>query len=122
MKETDLDRLVRSIGKSTFVRFYEQFRDPNISDQEMVELLPAEYTMNSRRTRTTKARRILREGLEDEALWMIANSDRVDTETAQKVRLLLKKANSAPLQEDLLAELVAAEQKLSSLKARLATV
>ncbi len=121
MKETDLDRLIRSIGKSTFVRFYEEFSDPTISDQEMVELLPAEYTLHSRRTRTTKARRILREGLEDDVLWLIANSDRVDAETAQKVRVLLKNAPVNRSEEELLAEIAAAEQKIADLKVRMAS-
>ena len=118
MKETDLDRLVRSIGMSTFIRFYEQFRDSAISDQEMVELLPAEYTLNSRRTRTTKARRILREGLEHDALHMIANADKVDAETAQQVRILLKKGNVDFSREDLLAEISELEQKIAALEAR----
>lgn len=119
MKETDLDRLVRSIGMNTFVQFYEEFSDPNISNQEMVERLPARYTLNSRRTRTTKARRILREGLEDDALRMIASADKVDAETAQKVRVLLKNTTTNRSDEDLLAEISQIEQKIADLKARL---
>ena len=119
MKETDLDRLVRSIGKSIFVRSYEQFRNQNISNQEMVELLPAEYTLKSRWSRTTKARRILREGLEDDALWMIANSDKVDAETAKQVRVLMKASNVDRSEEDLLTEIAATEQRIADLKAQL---
>ena len=119
MKETDLDRLIRSIGMMIFIRFYEEFRNPNISDAEMVERLPAEYTLNSRRTRTTKARRILREGLENDALWTIADADGVDAGTAQRVRVLLKTATTALSEEDVLAEIAATEQKISELKATL---
>ena len=119
MKETDLDRLIRSIGMMIFVRFYEDFRNPNISDSEMVERLPAEYTLNSRRTRTTKARRILREGLENDALWMIADANGVDAGTAQRVRVLLKTATTAGSEEDLPVEIAATEQKIADLKARL---
>lgn len=121
MKETDLDRLIRSIGKSTFVRFYEEFSNSNISNQEMIELLPAEYTLKSRQSRTSKARRILREGLEEDALWMIANSDGVDDETAQKVRALLNNAPVNRSEEELLAQIAAAEQKIADLKARMAS-
>ncbi len=121
MKTTDLDRLVRSIGKSTFVRFYEEFSNSNISNQEMIELLPAEYTLKSRQSRTSKARRILREGLEDDALWMIANSDGVDAETAQRVRVLLKQTTAERSEEDLLAEIAAAKQKIADLEARRAS-
>ena len=118
MKDTDLDRLIRSIGKSTFVRFYEQFRDPSLSNLEIVEMLPAEYTLKSRWSRTTKARRILREGLEDDALQMIAASDRVDAGTAQQVRILLKKVSVNPSREDLLAEISGLEQQIAVLEAR----
>lgn len=121
MKETDLDRLVRSIGKSTFVRFYEEFSNSNISNQEMIELLPTEYTLKSRQSRTSKARRILREGLEEDALWMIANSDGVDAKTAQRVRVLLKQTTAERSEDDLLAEIAVAKQKIADLQARRAS-
>ena len=121
MSETDLDRLIRSIGKSTFVRFYDEFGDSSLSNQEVVELLPIEYTLKSRRSRTSHARRIFREGLENDALWMIANSDGVDAETAQQVRVLLKQPSIERSEEDLLREIAAMEKKMASLKARLAS-
>ena len=86
---TDLNRLLASIGKSTFIRYFDQFQDETISNQEMVERLPASYTLKSRWSRTTKARRIFRERLEDEALDIIINSDHVDPETWERARQLL---------------------------------
>ena len=87
----------------------------------MVELLPAQYTLNSRRTRTAKARRILREGLEEDALWLIANSERVDDKTVQQVRVLLKNVPGDTSKEELLVKIAATEQKIADLKAQISS-
>lgn len=87
---TDLIRLINSIGKSTFVRYYEEFSDSSLSNQDVIAMLPPEYTMKSRISRTTKARRIFREGLEAEALEIISNAQGVDSDTANRARQLLR--------------------------------
>ncbi len=89
MPETDLVRLLGSIGKSTFVRYFEDFRNLNLSNQEIIERLPLEYTLKSRISRTSKSRRILREGLEVEALTIIVASDFVDADTTNKALRML---------------------------------
>lgn len=86
---TDLIRLINSIGKSTFVRYYEEFADRSLSNQDVVALLPQEYTLKSRNSRTTKARRIIREGLQQEALEIIAHAQGVDAKTANGAQELL---------------------------------
>jgi hypothetical protein len=88
---TDLLRLINSIGKSTFVRYYDEFADSSLSNQDVVALLPQEYTLKSRNSRTTKARRIIREGLESEALEIIAHAQGVDRETANRAQELLRR-------------------------------
>lgn len=88
---TDLIRLINSIGKSTFVRYYEKFTDTSLSNQDLIAILPEEYTMKSRVSRTTKARRIFREGLEEEALELITHAQGVDSDTANRARELLRK-------------------------------
>lgn len=90
MPGTDVVRLLNSIGKSTFVRYYEEFTDRSLSHDHLVNLLPNEYTLKARHTRVSKARRILDEGLHREALELIAKSERVDEQTAQRARELLK--------------------------------
>ncbi len=62
MQHQQLARLLNSIGKATFVH---HFADFSLSHQEVVGLLPEEYTLKARHTRTSKARRIFREGLHD---------------------------------------------------------
>jgi hypothetical protein len=88
---TDLVRLINSIGKSTFVRYYECFSDSSLSNQDVIAMLPEEYTMKSRVSRVTKARRTFREGLEEEALEIIAHAQGVDSATADRARELLRK-------------------------------
>lgn len=89
MKNAELERWLASIGKSTFVKYYDQFRNLRVSDQEMVDRLPQEYTLKSRRTRVSNARRIFRERLEIEALNVIVGSARVDEETGREALKLL---------------------------------
>jgi hypothetical protein len=89
MSAVDLDRLLASIGMGTFVKYFAEFGDPNIPTEKMVELLPEEYTLKSRRARTSHARRIFREGLVEQALHKIAASDRLDEETRNNAQNLM---------------------------------
>lgn len=86
---TDLGGLLNRIGKEVFIRYFDQFRDSVISNEEMIDLLPQEYALKSRRSRTAKARRIFREHLEEEALSVIAASEKVSAEVSEKARRLL---------------------------------
>lgn len=90
MLPLDLDRLLASVGKEVFVRYFDQFRDFGVPNDEIAALLPQEYTSNSRRSRTSTARRIIREGLSRDALETIVSSDRLDPEVLSKARLLLE--------------------------------
>lgn len=85
-----LDRLLNSVGKAVFVRFYAHFADPRVEDAEIVEMLSREYTLAASRTRTSKARRIFREGLHREALERIASSERTDGEASALAARLLR--------------------------------
>jgi serine/threonine protein kinase len=89
MPGTDLVRLIDSIGKNIFITYYAQFADRTLSNKDVVDLLPAEYTLKSRKSRTAHARRIFREGLEREALELISHSDNVGFEVASEADELL---------------------------------
>ena len=67
MDETELYNLLGKIGKRIFVQYFREFGDSDISNQEMIAMLPNEYTFKSRTSRTSKSRRIFREGLEEQA-------------------------------------------------------
>lgn len=89
MRQTDVNGLLNKIGKRIFVQFYHEFRDLSISNQDVISMLPAEFTFKSRTSRTSKSRRLFREHLDHEALSIIASSDRVDAESASSARALL---------------------------------
>jgi hypothetical protein len=76
MPNTDLARLLNSVGKSTFVSFFEEFADASLTNQDAVAMLPNDLSLKGRNTRTSKARRILREGLAEKALELICSSER----------------------------------------------
>jgi len=86
----ELDRLLNSVGKKVFVQYYASFGDPRIPDSEVIERLTQDYTLKASRTRTSKARRIFREGRQREALQRIADSERTDPEATALARRLLK--------------------------------
>ncbi|MBU3075695.1 hypothetical protein [Clostridium estertheticum] len=91
MKQTDVGTLLNSIGKKTFVKYYETFKDTAISHQEMIDRLAVDsqkFTHTSRANKTSSARRIFKEGLESEALRIIVDS-RADLDTVEKARKLL---------------------------------
>lgn len=85
----DLPRLIQSVGQSTFVRYYHEFADPRLTNQQVAEILPSKYTCKSRISRTSHARKIFREGLEAQALELISASKRVDAATRENARKLL---------------------------------
>jgi hypothetical protein len=89
MTETELNDLLCKIGKSVFVQYFHEFSNPNLSNQDVIALLPKEYTFKSRTSRTSKSRRILREGLAEDALSIIASSDRIEPEASMQARALL---------------------------------
>ncbi|HEU4453686.1 MAG TPA: hypothetical protein VFR81_11535 [Longimicrobium sp.] len=89
MSDFDLVRTLNSVGKKIFVDYYAQFSDPDLTTGEIADLLPQEYTLNARRTRASKGRKICQEGLGRFALRIIASSDKVDPAAAQRARELL---------------------------------
>jgi hypothetical protein len=88
-QDVDLARLLKSIGKEAFVEHYDAFANPALSNEEVAAMLPLKYTEKARRSRTSHARRVLREGRASEALEIIAESKRLDPEVVRRARVLL---------------------------------
>ena len=80
----DLARLLRSVGQKTFVDYYHLFADLTLSSQEVVERLPERFTLKARRSKTSHARMMFKEGLEVQALEVIAASTRAGNEGTAK--------------------------------------
>ena len=89
MAPTRIQRLVWSVGMSTFVRYYDVFADENLSNQQVIERLRGDITDKSQNSRTSHARTIFREGLQIQALELIADSKRTDDETIRGANKLL---------------------------------
>jgi hypothetical protein len=93
MNEKQLDRAIQSVGKSCFVKYFENFRDSNQKYADLVELLKREenYTENASKTRVSKARNIITNGHAEEILVVISKSGRLDDDIIKKAKDLLRK-------------------------------
>ena len=85
----DLIRVLNSVGKSTFVKYYYNFK--NLSRDECVSRFEEDYTDKAKSTRTGHAQRIFRENKHIEALEIIIKSDRVDFITHSRAKEILAK-------------------------------
>lgn len=83
----DLIRILNSVGKSTFVKYYYTFRDK--SRDECIARFEESFTDKAKSTRTGHAQRIFRENKHIEALEIIVSSNRVDIETQKKATEIL---------------------------------
>lgn len=84
----DLVRVLNSVGKSTFVKYYYNFK--NKSREECIMLFDEDFTDKAKGTRTGHAQRIFRENKHIEALTIIADSNRVDDTTRKRAMELLR--------------------------------
>lgn len=86
-EQTDesLEVLLNKIGKKTFVEYYYVFKEDNNPEDK----LPESFTINSRRSRCSSARKIFKNGLATEALNNILQSSRLDDDTLDVAREIL---------------------------------
>ena len=84
----DLVRVLNSVGKSTFVKYYYNFKDK--SRDECIMLFDEDFTHKAKGTRTGHAQRIFRENKHLEALTIIADSNRVDDATRKRATEILR--------------------------------
>lgn len=84
----DLVRVLNSVGKSTFVKYYYNFKDK--SRDECIMLFDEDFTDKAKSTRTGHAQRIFRENKHIEALTIIAGSNRVDDATRKSATEILR--------------------------------
>lgn len=74
--------ILNKIGKSTFIEHYYDFK----LNRTPADELPEDFTTNSKRSRTSKARKIFRDELQIEALQIIMASTRLDQKTIDKAK------------------------------------
>ena len=83
----DLIRTLNSVGKSTFVKYYYNFKTQ--SRDECIVAFEENYTEKAKSTRVGHAQRIFRENKNIEALEIIIASSRVDVETWKRAKEIL---------------------------------
>ena len=76
MNDQQLKRAIRSIGAQCFVKHFVNFNDATLTNDDIIERLMVEesYVETGARTRTSSARRIIREGRSIDALLYISES------------------------------------------------
>ena len=99
MKDSESERLNKklcSIGKATFVKYLypELKKNIDVSEVDISEKYPfyAGYSDNTRKTRLSSSRSILKNGLEKEALMNIVSSQNIPDEIRDIARKYLDKA------------------------------
>lgn len=82
-----VERLLNSIGKATFIKYYYSFRDK--SRDYCISNFEEDYTDKAKSSKTGHAQKIFRDGLEKEALIIIAKSNRVDPHSKSMAKEIL---------------------------------
>ena len=93
-----LKRELRSIGKACFVKYFDLFADPSLSDSEAADRLRRKegYTAKSCRSRVSKARGVIKDGWTERALVDISASKNVPQEIAERARELASELKFQP--------------------------
>ena len=86
----DVNSLLKGIGIKVFIEYFQYFNDLSYTTADMIEILPNRYTEKSRRTRTSKARTIIKENKLQEAFRYIINSQKISQEIKDKAIQLSK--------------------------------
>ncbi|BBV64448.1 TPA: hypothetical protein N2N50_000702 [Kluyvera ascorbata] len=83
---------LKAIGMECFVNYYHHFADSNLSSADIIEQMHSceGYTEKSCRTRISKARKVIRDGLSIEALTLIAHSGRIQDSVKKEVLELIR--------------------------------
>ena len=84
------ERRLRSIGEECFATFFEQFRDPSLSNEQVASLLSDErgHKAPASRTRTSVARRIIKQGRAKDALTNISLAMGVEDDIRKRASTL----------------------------------
>ena len=90
MTDEQLRRSLQSIGMACFVKYFPQFSDETMSNEDLIELLMREenYMESGCTTRVTQARRIIARERAVDALLIVASSIRVSDEVSTEARRL----------------------------------
>lgn len=90
MNNEQLKRSLQSIGMACFVKYFPQFSDASMSNEDLIELLirRERYMESGCKTRVTQSRRIIASGRAVDALLIVASSARVPGDLSTAARRL----------------------------------
>lgn len=86
----ELDRLLNAVGKRTFIKYYNYFKDLTYNSSDILDIITEDYTDKSKRSRLGHARIIFNEELNKEALKIIINSN-VPEDIRNEAKKILEK-------------------------------
>ena len=91
MNNEKLISALRATGQECFVSYLDYFANPKLSNEEIASIIQSErkYTLNSCRSRTSKARSIIKNCKLKDALKLIIDADRTDYQCRQKAQEIL---------------------------------
>ena len=84
----DIKRTLTTIGKSTFVKYYYNFK--HLSTEECIDKFEESYTLKSKKSRTGHAKMIFNHNMHLEALQIIADSEKTDLKTLERTLEIMK--------------------------------
>lgn len=100
-EDEDLEKMLNKIGKRIFIEYYYIFKEDDNPEEKLID---EDFTLNSRRSRSSSARKVFRDNLQISALKNIIQSSRLDEETLTKAIGILEseigaESNNEPIEE-----------------------
>ena len=89
----DTSKVVRNVGLSLFVEFFDIFADLNIENAEIIETIMTKKktSLASTKTKVSNARKIIKANKEEEAFNIILEAKKLDEKIKSQAKKLLKK-------------------------------
>ena len=85
-----INKLLNRVGMKVFIKYFESFNNPKLTNNDIVKLFEEDFTMKSKISRTSKARKLIRENALVDILEVIINAKKIDLETSEKAQILFK--------------------------------
>ena len=84
----DIGRLLNSVGKECFVKYFEEFRSTELSNSELAEIISNQenYILEATKTRVSSARKIITFNNAREALELIIDSKRLESDIVEDAK------------------------------------
>ena len=84
----NIGRLLNSIGKECFVKYFDEFKSNKLSNSELAEIISNQenYSLQATKVRVNSARKIIKFENEREALELIIDSKRLESDIVEDAK------------------------------------